>query len=70
MLSTKHLAQVFDEVVPSVAYEVRLAQEGGGLIWIERTASGDVRHDTEPQTNWSLRMKVELLSILPIEWLL
>ena len=52
------------------AYEVRLAPEGGGLIWIERTASGEMRYDAEPQTDWWLRMKVDLLSILPIEWLL
>jgi putative cardiolipin synthase len=64
------LAQVFDELVPSIAYEVRLAPDGNGLVWIERTSSGDLRYDTEPQTSWWLRTKVELLSILPIEWLL
>jgi putative cardiolipin synthase len=64
------LAQVFDEEVPRIAYEVRLAPDSGGLVWIERTPSGEMRYDVEPQTDWWLRMKVELLSILPIEWLL
>jgi putative cardiolipin synthase len=52
------------------AYEVRLAPEGRGLEWIERTASGEKRYDTEPETTWLLRSKVEFMSILPIEWLL
>jgi putative cardiolipin synthase len=64
------LAQIFDLVVPSAAYEVRLAPEDGSLVWIERTAAGEVRYETEPQTSWWLRTRVELLSILPIEWLL
>ena len=31
---------------------------------------GEKHYDTEPETDWSTRMGVELLSILPIEWLL
>jgi len=65
----RELANAFDAVVPSAAYEVRLAPEGR-LEWIERTASGEKRYDTEPETTRSLRWKVEMLSILPIEWLL
>ena len=49
---------------------MRLAPEGGGLVWIEQTAAGENRHDTEPDTTWSMRIGVEMLSILPIEWLL
>jgi hypothetical protein len=49
---------------------VRLAPDGRGLTWIEQTPSGEKRYDTEPDTSWSLRSRVELLSILPIEWLL
>jgi putative cardiolipin synthase len=49
---------------------VRLAPDGRGLTWIEQTAAGEKRHDTEPGTSWSLRSRVEFLSILPIEWLL
>jgi putative cardiolipin synthase len=63
------LARFFDAVVPTIAYEVRLTPDGR-LQWIERTAAGETHHDTEPGTSWFLRSKVELLSILPIEWLL
>ncbi len=66
----QRLAEFFDTEVPMLAYEVRLAPDGGGIYWIERTAAGEKRHDTEPETAWSTRMGVELLSILPIEWLL
>ncbi len=64
------LARAFDTVVLRVAYAVRLAPDGRGLTWIEQTAAGEKRHDTEPGTGWSLRSRVEFLSILPIEWLL
>ena len=66
----QRLAMTFDTVVPRIAYEVRLAQDGRGLYWIERTAAGEQRFGTEPDTSWSMRMGVEMLSILPIEWLL
>jgi putative cardiolipin synthase len=64
------LARFFDVEVPMLAYEVRLAPDGSNLEWIERTASGEKLYDTEPETSWSTRMGVEMLSILPIEWLL
>jgi len=64
------LAEAFDSNVPLVAYEVRIAADGRSLEWIERTRDGERRHATEPGTTWSQRMKVDLLSILPIEWLL
>ena len=66
----RELAQAFDMIVPMAAYEVRLKPDGHSLEWIERSAAGEVRHDTEPGTTWFQRSKVELLSILPIEWLL
>jgi hypothetical protein len=53
-----------------LAYEVRLAADGNSLEWIERTASGEKHYDTEPETDWSARMRVEMLSILPIDWML
>jgi putative cardiolipin synthase len=65
----RRLSTAFDEAVPTLAYEVRLAPDGG-LEWIERTADGLVRHTTEPQTSWWLRSRVEFLQQLPIEWLL
>ncbi len=66
----QRLAAFFDADVPRIAYEVRLAPDGRNLEWIERTASGEMRYDVDPGTSWFLRMGVDMLSILPIEWLL
>jgi len=68
--SATDLGRFFDVRVPLLAYEATLAPDGVSLEWIERSPSGEIRHATEPQTTWSTRMSVELLSILPIEWLL
>jgi putative cardiolipin synthase len=65
------LADAFDKHVPRAAWEVRLRTDGsGGLEWIERTAGGEQRHDTEPGASAAKRMGVQFLSILPIEGLL
>jgi len=64
------LTRFFDVEVPMLAYEVRLAADGNSLEWIERTALGEKHYDTEPETNWSARTRVEMLSILPIDWML
>jgi putative cardiolipin synthase len=66
----QRLARVFDAVAPLAAYEVRIAADGRSLEWIEQTKDGEKRHATEPGTTWSQRMKVEMQSVLPIEWLL
>ena len=67
---SQQLAGFFDGTVPTVAYEVRLTPDGQALQWIERTPSGEVRYDTDPGTSWFLRAKVNVLSVLPIDWLL
>ena len=59
------LSEAFDRDIPTVAYEVRLSADGS-LEWIER----DVRHTSEPGAGLLRRMWVNVLSILPIEWLL
>jgi putative cardiolipin synthase len=65
------LATFFDTEVHDIAYEVRLAPRGDGLIWIERTAAGEEkRYDVDPETDWSKRFGVGILSSLPIDWLL
>jgi cardiolipin synthase C len=64
------MAEAFDSSVSMVAYEVRLAPDGRGLEWIERTASGEKRYTTEPDTGLFKRIGVQVLSVLPIEWLL
>ena len=66
----QRLTDFFDTDVPMLAYEVRLASDGRNLEWIERTASGEKRYDIEPGTSWFLRTGVDMLSILPIDWLL
>jgi cardiolipin synthase C len=67
----QQLTKVFDEDLAQVAYEVRLAPQGEGLVWIERTAAGEEkRHDIDPETDWSKRFSVGFLSGLPIDWLL
>lgn len=59
-----------DRVLPSHAYEVRLADDGA-LEWIEQTAEGqEVRHRQDPRARFARRLGVSLLSILPIESLL
>jgi cardiolipin synthase C len=64
------LAEGFDQDVPMAAYQVRLAADGRGLQWIERTAAGEKIHDIEPETSLFRRMGVGMLSTLPIDWLL
>jgi putative cardiolipin synthase len=66
----QRLGVLFDAEVPLAAYEVRLMPDGRTLEWLEKTSSGEKRYDTDPGTSWFLRRKVDLLSILPIEWLL
>ena len=74
VISNAELAQLqatfFDIEVPRIAYQVRLAPDGRNLEWIERTASGEKRYNADPGTSWFLRREVDMLSILPIEWLL
>ena len=65
------LGRFFDTIVPDLAYEVQLAPLGDGLVWIERSKSGSEKHyDTDPETDGWKRWKVEVLSNLPIDWLL
>jgi cardiolipin synthase C len=65
------LARFFDDDVPLLAYEVRLAPQGDGLVWIDRRASGEQTHyDVDPHADCRLRFKLDLLADLPIDWLL
>jgi putative cardiolipin synthase len=70
-ISAEQLATFFDKSAPHLAYEVRLAPDGDGLIWIERTPSGEEkRYDVDPETDGFKRWRVEFMSHLPIDWLL
>jgi putative cardiolipin synthase len=65
----RRLGVMFDTETPLIAYEVRLAADGS-LEWVERTPGGDRLYSVDPGTSWTLRRKVDLMAILPIEWLL
>jgi putative cardiolipin synthase len=66
-----HLDSIFDETVPEVAYEVKLASDGQNLQWVERSETGAVTvYDVDPQTTFWKRLSVGFLAGLPIEWLL
>jgi putative cardiolipin synthase len=65
----RQLGTAFDDVVPKVAYEVRLTP-AGALEWLDRTPQGVERFSAEPGTVAGTRALVDFLSILPIEWLL
>jgi len=66
----QQLAEAFGTAIPRAAYEVRLRSDGRSLEWVELTDSGERRHDTEPGAGLGKRIGVQVLSILPIEWLL
>ena len=66
----RQLAERFDTAAPLVAYEVRLGSDGQSLEWIERTAAGETRYDTEPGTTWYQRWSVDVLSIFTVDWML
>jgi len=63
------LDQALDERMPERAYEVRLDGEGK-LYWIERSAGAERRHKEEPGASFWKRAGVDVLSFLPIDWLL
>jgi phosphatidylserine/phosphatidylglycerophosphate/cardiolipin synthase-like enzyme len=64
------LSRAFDEQVPNVAYEVRLAADGRCAEWIQRIDGREVRYDADPGTSAARRAWIDFLSILPIERLL
>jgi cardiolipin synthase C len=65
-LSTK-----LDGLLPNEAYEVRLQPDGDSLEWIERSsAGGETRYTTEPGSTALRRGWVDVLRVLPIEWML
>ena len=66
----RRLAETFDSVIPDNAYEVRPREGDACVEWIERTASGEIRHATEPNTSWARRAWLGFLMALPIDWML
>jgi putative cardiolipin synthase len=62
----RKIGAAFDTRIPAAAYEVRLSEKGK-LVWVERSGSGEIVHDSEPGTGFWRRLWVRFLSILPIE---
>jgi cardiolipin synthase C len=69
-LLARRLSEAFDTEIPKVAYEARIAPDGRCPEWIEQTSSGEVRHDTEPDSTPGQRAWLRFLEALPIDWLL
>jgi putative cardiolipin synthase len=65
----QELANAFATGIPESAYEVLLSGTGR-LVWIEHVDGKVVRYETEPGTTSWQRIKVRLLSSLPLEWLM
>lgn len=64
------VGSVLDARMPARAYEVRLSPEGT-LYWIDRRDDGSIlRHDSEPGAGWWRRRAVDVMSLLPIDWML
>jgi len=64
------LARQFDTVIPQKAFEVRMQPDGRGLVWIEQSPQGEMRYTTEPGAGALKRTWIDVLEVLPIEWLL
>lgn len=65
----KQVSEIFLDKVPMTAYEVRLTDDGK-LYWLERKEGQVLRYDSEPNASVWRRAIVEILSHLPIDWLL
>jgi putative cardiolipin synthase len=63
-------ARQFDTVIPQKAFEVRMQADGHGLEWIEQSPQGEMRYTTEPGAGALKRTWIDVLEVLPIEWLL
>ncbi len=63
------LATLFDTTIPEAAYGVHLSDDGE-LYWTERRNGERIRYDSEPGASLWRRAAVEILSWLPIDWLL
>jgi putative cardiolipin synthase len=69
-LLLRKLEDAFDTAIPKNSYRLQLT-ESGRLQWMEQDQSGVLAtHDAEPGVGLFKRLGVELLSILPVDWLL
>ena len=63
------LHTLFARAIPGAAYEVRL-DASGRLYWLDRSGAEEIRHDREPGTGLLSRGVLNVLSWMPIDWLL
>lgn len=63
------IARAFNDKVPAMAYQVHLS-ETGDLYWTEQKDGREIRHDADPGASFWRRAAVDVLSALPIDWLL
>lgn len=68
-LLAQKISGVIDGEIPVNTYEVQLNNEGE-LTWVEQQGDEHIYHDTEPQSSALTRTWINILSNLPIEWLL
>ncbi|KPF70610.1 hypothetical protein IP84_01355 [beta proteobacterium AAP99] len=66
---SRQVAEGLDRELTTEAYEVRLDARGQ-VVWIERTAEGELEHRTEPNAGLWRRFLSWLLHWLPVEWML
>lgn len=64
------LSDTLDRTLADSAYEVRIQKDGSGLEWLEVTEQGEVVHRNEPRAGLLKRIGVNILSWLPIDWML
>ena len=64
----KRLPEEIESHLAHTAWRVELA--GGRLVWVTQEGGNEVRYTTEPDSTAWTRLKVKLMSWLPIEWLL
>jgi putative cardiolipin synthase len=64
----KRLPEESENDLAHTAYRVEL--DGNGLVWTTHEGDKKVRFTSEPEASLSRRIKVQVMSWLPIEWML
>jgi len=68
--TARKVAEMAEQVMtPAYSHHLSLKNEQGqsGIFWNSRTDKNEVVTDTEPNTTWWERFKLELLMLLPLE---
>jgi putative cardiolipin synthase len=64
----KRLPEQTERELPRNAYRVELDRKR--LVWVTREGDKEVRYHSEPDAGFMKRIKAQVISWLPIEWLL